>query len=72
MPRSKSALVAMTMVLSMGFALSPQTPAHAAKYCAQLRGAKASGQPNCSFATLEACRARVKHRGGGHCYKLNH
>jgi|GEM_PF-2674122 len=69
MQRSKLALVAM-MLLSMGFVLSPQAPANAAKFCAQLRGAKAAGQPNCSFSTIGACRERVKHRGGGHCYKL--
>jgi len=72
MLRSKLALIAATMLLSMGFALYPQAPANAAKFCAQLRGAKASGQPDCSFSTLDACRARVKHRGGGHCYKLTH
>ena len=70
MPRSKSALIAMTTLLSMGFVLSSQVPANAAKFCAQLRGAKVAGQPDCSFSTLDACRERVKHRGGGHCYKL--
>ena len=70
MLRSKPALIAMVMLLSMGFVLCPQDSANAAKFCAQLRGAKAVGQPDCSFSTLDACRARVKHRGGGHCYKL--
>jgi len=72
MLRSKLALIATMMLLSTGFTLYPQGPANAAKFCAQLRGAKASGQPDCSFSTLDACRARVKHRGGGHCYKLTH
>lgn len=72
MSRSRFALISMLMLLSMGFVLFPQDSADAAKFCAQLRGAKASGQPDCSFSTLEACRARVKHRGGGHCYKLTH
>ena len=71
MSRSKSALIAM-MLLSVGFVLPPQEPANAAKFCAQLRGAKAAGQPDCSFSTLDACRERVKHRGGGHCYRLTH
>jgi len=71
MSRSKSALIAM-MLFSVGFVLAPQEPANAAKFCAQLRGAKAAGQPDCSFSTLDACRERVKHRGGGHCYKLTH
>ena len=70
--RSKLALIAMMMLLSMGFVLCPQDSANAAKFCAQLRGATAAGEPDCSFSTLEACRARVRHRGGGHCYKLTH
>jgi hypothetical protein len=72
MSRSRSALVAMMTLFIMGLVLGPQTPAGAASFCAQLRGAKAAGQPDCSFSTLDACRERVKHRGGGHCYKLTH
>lgn len=72
MPRSKLWLISAMMLLSIGFALCPQGPADAASFCAQLRGSKAAGQPDCSFSTLDACRARVKHRGGGHCYKLTH
>ena len=71
MSRSTSTLVAMTFLV-MGLVLYPQGPANAAKFCAQLRGATAAGQPDCSFSTLDACRARVRHRGGGHCYKLTH
>lgn len=71
MSRSKLAIIAM-MLLSMGLILGAQDSANAAKFCAQLRGAKAAGQPDCSFSTLEACRARIRHRGGGHCYKLTH
>ena len=76
MSRSTLGLIAM-MLLSMGFVLCSQDPASAAKFCAQLRGATGgsegvAGRPDCSFSTLEACRARVKHRGGGHCYKLTH
>ncbi|MCP3461967.1 MULTISPECIES: hypothetical protein [unclassified Bradyrhizobium] len=70
MSRSKLALISAMMVLSMGFVLCSQDSANAATFCAQLRGAKAAGQPDCSFSTLDTCRARVKHRGGGHCYKL--
>ena len=62
-------LIAMMMLLSMGFVLYPQGSANAAKYCAQLRGATAEGHPDCSFSTLDKCRARVRHRGGGHCYR---
>jgi hypothetical protein len=72
MLRSKLTLAAAMILLSIGFALFPQGSANAAKFCAQLRGATAAGEPDCSFSTLEACRARVRHRGGGHCYKLTH
>ena len=71
MSRSRLALAAM-MLLSLGFVFFPQNPANAAKFCMQQRGSTAAGQPDCSFSTLEACRARVRHRGGGHCYKLTH
>lgn len=71
MSRSKLALIAIVL-LSTGFVLYPKDSANAAMFCAQLRGATAAGQPDCSFATLEACRARVRHRGGGHCYRLTH
>ncbi len=70
MARSKLTLTATMMLLSTGFVLYPLAPANAAKFCAQLRGSTVTGHPDCSFSTLEACRARVKHRGGGHCYKL--
>ena len=72
MSLSRSVLIASMTLLSMVFVICSQTPANAAKFCAQLRGATASGQPDCSFSTLDACRARVRHRGGGHCYKLTH
>jgi hypothetical protein len=71
MPKSRLAVIAATMLLSMGFLLYPQGPASAAKFCAQLRGATATGHPDCSFSTLNACRARVRHRGGGHCFKMH-
>jgi hypothetical protein len=58
MSLSKLALVAMMVFVSMGFVLWPQHPADAAKFCAQLRGATSAGQPDCSFSTLDACRAR--------------
>jgi hypothetical protein len=70
MLRSKLAPIAVMMLLSVGFVLFPQGSANAAKFCAQLRGSTAAGEPNCSFSTLDACRARVRHLGGGHCYKL--
>jgi len=47
--RSKVALIAMMMLLSMGFVLCPQDSANAAMFCAQLRGATAAGQPLADF-----------------------
>jgi hypothetical protein len=61
--------IATTVLLSMSFVLYPQGSADAATYCAQLRGATAAGHSDCSFSTLDKCRARVRHRGGGHCYR---
>lgn len=51
------------------------TPAHAIAptapvYCAQLRGA-AGEKPDCTFKRLGECRASLKAKGGGHCYKLH-
>ena len=71
MSSSKFALIATTMLLSIGFVLFPHNSANATRYCAQLRGTTATGHANCSFSTLDACRARVRHLGGGHCYRLH-
>jgi uncharacterized membrane protein len=64
-------LIAAVMLFSTGVVLYSQVSAHAAKFCAQLRGATASGQPDCSFSSLKTCRAHVRIQGGGHCYKLH-
>jgi hypothetical protein len=64
-------LIAATMLLSTGLVLYSESAAHAAKFCAQLRGATASGHPDCSFSSLRTCRAHVRTGGGGHCYKLH-
>jgi hypothetical protein len=69
-------LIVTIMPLSTGFVLYPQGPANAAKFCAELVGATATGHPDCSFSSLHACRAHIKAAagggGGGHCYKLRH
>jgi len=69
-------LTATMMLLSMSFVLYPQGSANAAKFCAELVGATATGHPDCSFSSLHACRAHIKKAagggGGGHCYKLRH
>jgi len=71
MSRSKLALFVAMLLAAISFICYPQDSANAAKFCAQLRGGTAVGHPDCSFSTLDACRARVKHRGGGHCYRLH-
>ena len=65
-------LIATMMLLSMGFVLYPQGSANAAThmYCAEPRGATATGQADCSYSSLKACRAHVKAQGGGHCYRM--
>jgi hypothetical protein len=63
-------LVVTMMLLSLGFVLYPQDSANAAKFCAEPRGSTFKGHPDCAFSTLDACRARVRHMGGGHCYRM--
>jgi len=65
-------LIAMMMLLSIGFVLYPQGSGNAAKFCAELRGSTPTGHPDCSFASLRECRAHIRAGGGGHCYKLRH
>jgi hypothetical protein len=69
-------LMATIILLSTGFVLYPQGPANAAKFCAELVGATATGHPDCSFSSLHACRAHIRAAagkgGGGHCYRLHH
>ena len=60
-------VVAITMLLSLGFVLYPQGPANAAKFCAELRGA--TGRLDCSFTSLHACHAHVRAGGGGRCHR---
>ena len=63
-------LIAMMMLLSMGFVLYPQGSAIAAKYCAQLRGATAEGHPDCSFSTLDSRPLRSRFEGWPNCEGL--
>jgi len=45
----------------------------ASGYCAKYVGGKervtSGAHSQCGFATLAACRASTRERGGGHCYK---
>jgi hypothetical protein len=61
-------LIATTMFLSMGIVVYPQGSANGADtYCAKPVGATAA--PDCSFSNIEDCRASLKAKGGGRCYK---
>ena len=60
-------LVATMMVLLMGVILYPQGFANADTYCAKPVGANAA--PDCSFSNVKDCRASLKAKGGGRCYK---
>jgi hypothetical protein len=71
MSGAKLALIVTMVFLSIGFVLYSPDSANAAKFCARLVGSTAAGHADCSFSTLDACRARVRHRGGGHCYRLH-
>ncbi len=60
-----------TIAMALGFILCSMGSADAASYCASFVGGKekAGARSQCVFATLDACRAQVRHRGGGHCYR---
>ena len=67
-----SRAIALAAILVYGAAFTA-TSADAAAYCARFVGGKermTSGvHAHCDFASLAACRAAVRERGGGHCYK---
>jgi hypothetical protein len=71
MKNAKRIFVASISLLAIGFVLYPQGSANAAKFCAELRGATATGHPDCSYSTMKACRANIRKGGGGHCYKMH-
>jgi hypothetical protein len=62
----------LTIAMAFVFILCGVGFADAATYCASFVGGKekAGARSQCAFATLHACRAHVRHRGGGHCYKM--
>jgi hypothetical protein len=67
--RSITIAMALGIILgSAGFADAKTT------YCASFVGGheKAGARSQCVFASLESCRAHVRHRGGGHCYRKAH
>ena len=58
------------MAAALAVTLGGVSSADAATYCASYVGGKekAGARSQCVFATMSACRASVRHRGGGHCY----
>jgi hypothetical protein len=61
-----------TIAAALGVFLFGASPADAAKYCASYVGGPElkHARSQCKFATLTDCRASVRNRGGGHCYKM--
>jgi hypothetical protein len=63
-------------VVFLGLVLGSGGPAHAAMYCAKYVGGEermgSGARSQCEFATLRECRASVRSRGGGKCYKMAH
>lgn len=59
-------IVSITLLGTPAHAIAPTAPV----YCAQLRSASAE-KPECTFKTMNECRASLKAKGGGHCYKLH-
>jgi hypothetical protein len=74
--RGPSKLTFPLIFLSMGVVLYPQgvrsqtpysTAAAPDRYCA--KPSKETEPPDCSFANMKDCRASLKAKGGGRCYK---
>ena len=65
-------LRSITMAAALAVTLVGMASADAATYCASYTGGpeKAGARSQCVFASLNACRASVRHRGGGHCYMM--
>ena len=65
--------IAVSTVLSVSVIICTIGSSNAATYCAKYVGGPeriASGaRSQCQFASLKECRASVRARGGGHCYK---
>ena len=60
-------------VLGTSVLIGTMSVANAATYCAKYVGGSermhSGARSQCNFATLEACRASVRGRGGRSCYK---
>lgn len=64
--------ITIAAVLSLGIV----GPTNAATYCAKYVGGQervgSGARSQCEFSTLQECRASVRERGGGRCYKMAH
>ena len=60
-------------VLAIGALLTINSAEAATSYCARYVGGKermtSGAHAHCGFTSLKACRASLRERGGGHCYK---
>ena len=68
---------AMAAALGLAVALCVPNFASAANYCAHYIGGPERATPGahrsqCHFATLSECRASVRRRGGGKCYRSHY
>jgi hypothetical protein len=60
--------ITLATILGMAAVLYDQGPVNAATFCAQHVGA--TPERDCSFSTLKECRASIRAKGGGHCYRM--
>jgi hypothetical protein len=65
-----------TMATVLGLIFFSVGTANAATYCAKYVGGPervgSGARSQCEFSTLAECRASVRDRGGGTCYKMAH
>jgi len=61
--------------MAMGVVLLVMGPANATTYCAHFVGGSermgaGTSRSQCKFPSLQECRASVRERGGGTCYRM--
>ena len=65
-----------TLATVLALILCTAGAANAATYCAKYVGGHervgSGARSQCEFSTLHECRASVRERGGGSCYKMAH
>jgi hypothetical protein len=64
----RSAMIA-TILGTCLFAGSANAATYCAKYVGGAERVDSGARSQCNFATLKECRASVRARGGGKCYK---